>query len=83
MSGTFNPDEPGITATDDADLARKLGFSQYNRATEQWEAPTAPDAGMRDGTDVPGHVDFVAPEPTEDAPADDAEATPARKTRGK
>jgi hypothetical protein len=60
MSGVFRPEQnTEVAATDDADLARQHGLTQFNRATGQWEAPSAPDAGQRDGTDVPGHVDYV------------------------
>lgn len=66
MSGVLRPEQHSeIAATDDPDLARQFGLTQFNRETGQWEAPTAPDAGQRDGTDVPGHEDYVLREDDE------------------
>lgn len=35
----FNPNEPGITATDDPEIARRRGFTEYDEATGQYRAP--------------------------------------------
>lgn len=53
MSGVFRPEQnSSITATDDPDLARVFGLTQYDKATGQWTAPRPPDAGQRDGVEV-------------------------------
>lgn len=53
MSGEFRPEQNlSITATDDPELAKRHGLTQYDKATGQWRAPQAPDAGQRDGAEV-------------------------------
>jgi hypothetical protein len=59
MSGTFNPNEPGIEATDDETLAKAHGLTEWNEARGQWTAPPQPsDSGQRDGWAKPGHEDY-------------------------
>lgn len=53
MSGEFRDEQnTTIESTDDADLAKRYGLTQYNKATGVYTAPTPPDAGQRDGADV-------------------------------
>lgn len=54
MSGDFRPEQQvgGIESTDDPDLARRFGLTDFNRETGLYTAPKAPDAGQRDGVDV-------------------------------
>lgn len=53
MSGKFRDEQNlSIEATDDPDLAKAHGLTQYDKATGQWCAPQPPDAGQRDGADV-------------------------------
>lgn len=53
MSGEFRPEQQtSIESTDDVDLARQFGLTSFNRETGLYTAPTAPDAGQRDGEDV-------------------------------
>lgn len=53
MSGEFRPEQNNrIESTDDADLARNFGLTDFNRETGLYTAPKAPDAGQRDGEDV-------------------------------
>jgi hypothetical protein len=49
MSGVFNPNEPGITATDDPVVARAHGLTEFDDSTGQYTAPQPPDVGQRDG----------------------------------
>lgn len=43
---------PTIRATDDPELAKRLGLTQFDKARGQWVAPKTPDAGQRDGAEV-------------------------------
>ena len=53
MSGQFTPAQHNrIESTDDPDLARNFGLTEFNRETGLYTAPKAPDAGQRDGADV-------------------------------
>jgi hypothetical protein len=53
MSGQFAPAQHNrIESTDDPDLARNFGLTEFNRETGLYTAPKAPDAGQRDGADV-------------------------------
>lgn len=52
MSGDFRPEQQtSLESTDDADLARQFGLTSFNRETGLYTAPSAPDAGQRDGED--------------------------------
>jgi hypothetical protein len=50
MSGEYR-DEQNITieATDNPELAKRYGLTQFDKATGQYRRPKAPDAGQRDG----------------------------------
>lgn len=52
MSGEYR-DEQNVTieSTDNPELAKRHGLTQFNKATGQYTAPTPPDAGQRDGAD--------------------------------
>lgn len=53
MSGDFRPEQnQTIESTDNEDLARHFGLTEFNRETGLWTGPKAPDAGQRDGEDV-------------------------------
>lgn len=53
MSGEFRPEQQtSIESTDDPALAQRFGLTSFNRETGLYTAPTAPDAGQRDGADV-------------------------------
>jgi hypothetical protein len=53
MSGEFRPEQQHtIDSTNDADLARRFGLTDFNRETGLYTAPKTPDAGQRDGADV-------------------------------
>lgn len=52
MSGEYRDEQnTRIEATDDEELAKRHGLTQFDKATGQWRRPQAPDAGQRDGTD--------------------------------
>lgn len=49
MSGEYRDEQNiEIEATDNAELAKRHGLTQYDKASGQWRKPTAPDAGQRD-----------------------------------
>jgi hypothetical protein len=53
MSGQFTPAQHNrIESTDDPDLARNFGLTDFNRETGLYTAPKTPDAGQRDGSEV-------------------------------
>lgn len=53
MSGEFRPEQNlRIESTDNPDVARQHGLTQFDKATGQYTAPTTPDTGQRDGADV-------------------------------
>lgn len=50
MSGVFNPNEPGIEATDDKAVADAHGLTEWDEGRGQWvRPPQTPDVGQRDG----------------------------------
>jgi hypothetical protein len=51
MSGEFREEQNvTIASTDDPELAKRHGLTQFDKATGQYTAPKAPDAGQRDGS---------------------------------
>lgn len=96
MSGEFRPEQnQRIEATDDPELAKAHGLTQYDKATGQWRAPQPPDAGQRDGADVQEqrHADALAEgdaqheaehgAPPANGDKTDDKATPAKRTGAK
>jgi len=62
MSGVFRPEQNAtIEATDDPELAKQHGLTEWNEARGQFVAPPQPsDAGQRDGYGVEGHEAYDA-----------------------
>jgi len=55
MSGVFNPNEPGITATDDEALAKRLGLTEWDDELGQYVAPR--DVTEQGDNEDPARVD--------------------------
>ena len=61
MSGVFNPNEPGIVATDDEAVAKAHGLTEWDEGRGQYVKPPQPsDAGQRDGWAKPDHENYDA-----------------------
>ena len=61
MSGVFNPNEPGIVATDDEAVAKAHGLTEWDEGRGQYvKLPQPSDAGQRDGWAKPDHENYDA-----------------------
>jgi hypothetical protein len=70
MSGTFNPDEPGIFATDDEAVAKAHGLNYFDEESDQWVKRDATEHGdnddpAREDADEAAETGDVVPDVTE------------------